>query len=538
MESDDENAAKKETGFLFYNLNIKKNQIGISSEIKIRNNKIKNMREEMNSEIEKSYSSQDKYMKSNLKYFKMYWSQFLFPKTDNKPKKPKKKKINLLSSKIYFGSFFNQNSQFDITENDRKYDKIKKVLSRSSNFSFIKDPKTIKFDKLPNYLYLSKEDSIKIRGLVSVKNINTEINNKRKIALKNKFLKDNLLLEENKFCTYIKSDEEDENEEIKEELKKKIEKIQNNNVFYLKNRKNNNSSSTFYKKFHSQSNSSKSILSTILKSNSVDFIKTEEKEESENSKNLTKKNKSYSKLSTKIYPKLEKINTSYLNIHNNTYNQQFYSTQKNFLYKKIKEKLDEISEYKTPIRDIKELSNLSKLKCKKKMKKIKNLIKKSTEYKSDPKALIRLLRENKDKKNKKKSRNQFYYDIRNQLRLLSIIDNLKNVKGNAPLTLMKGLDKDYQEKSKEMIVDDKITKKINNIYKSSNQGRIINEKISDKSQFINKFISKNKMESVKLKNKYEKFDLVVEEINEEKDVNKNPKMLTWIYKIKNMKKMK
>ena len=89
-----------------------------------------------------------------------------------------------------------------------------------------------------------------------------------------------------------------------------------------------------------------------------------------------------------------------------------------------------------------------------------------------------------------------------------------------------------------MIVDDKITKKINNIYKSSNQGRIINEKISDKSQFINKFISKNKMESVKLKNKYEKFDLVVEEINEEKDVNKNPKMLTWIYKLKNMKKMK
>ena len=66
-------------------------------------------------------------------------------------------------------------------------------------------------------------------------------------------------------------------------------------MLYLKNGKNKNSSSIYLKKF-----TSNSILPPKLKNNSVDFIKTEEKEEIENVQNKCKKNKSYSKLNTNI----------------------------------------------------------------------------------------------------------------------------------------------------------------------------------------------------------------------------------------------
>ena len=44
------------------------------------------------------------------------------------------------------------------------------------------------------------------------------------------------------------------------------------------------------------------------------------------------------------------------------------------------------------------------------------------------------------------------------------------------------------------------------------------------------------MDGVKLKNKYEKCDLLVGEIKDEKDLRKNYKMLTWNIINKNYKK--
>ena len=170
------------------------------------------------------------------------------------------------------------------------------------------------------------------------------------------------------------------------------------------------------------------------------------------------------------------------------------------------------------------------------MKKINFLINKNSEFKIDPKSIVNLLKEKKIKDNKKKDRNKFYYNIKNQVRLLSIVDKLKNIKGNAPLNLMKSLNEDYYEKSKEMIVDDVITKKINKINRSSTEGKIIKEKIEHKNNFINRLISKNIMDGVKLKNKYEKCDLLVGEIKDEKDLRKNYKMLTWNIINKNYKK--
>ena len=76
MEKEEESTPKKETGCLFYNFITGNNSTPISTEINIRNKKIKNMCSEMNSEIEKSYSSKDKYMKNNIKFYNLFWSKF------------------------------------------------------------------------------------------------------------------------------------------------------------------------------------------------------------------------------------------------------------------------------------------------------------------------------------------------------------------------------------------------------------------------------------------------------------------------------
>ena len=538
MEKEEESTPKKETGCLFYNFITGNNSTPISTEINIRNKKIKNMCSEMNSEVEKSYSSKDKYMKNNIKFYNLFWSKFYFPKV-NKPSNKKTKiakKRNSLNSKIYFGSFFNQNSEFDGTENVMKYEKLKKIISKSGNFSFLKKPKSIKISKIPSDFNLSKNNNATMKELISVKNNHTENNININDNIINKNLKDDSYIDDNNLYKNINSENVDEYLEIKDELMKKIDKIKNNNAIYIKSGKNRNSSQIYLKKLNSKNNSPNLILSPLIKNNSYDFIKTEEKKELDTSKNIYKNNKSYSKLNMNAFLNLENINNSYSNIYNKTYNQNFHFTQKNPLYTEIKDKLNKITKYKTPKKDIKKLSNSSKLKCQNKIRKIDKLIRKATEFKSDPKSLMRLLKENKNKVNKKKARNKFYYDMRNQLRLLSLVDNLKNIKENAPLTLMKQLKKDYYEKSKEMIVDDKTTKKINNIYRSSDQGKVINDKVSDKSHYIDKFISSNHMEGVKLKNKYEKFDMVLKEIIEENEMKNNYKMIAWINRIKQLEK--
>lgn len=65
-----------------------------------------------------------------------------------------------------------------------------------------------------------------------------------------------------------------------------------------------------------------------------------------------------------------------------------------------------------------------------------------------------------------------------------------------------------------MIEKDLIHKKIDNINKSSEEGKLIKKKIDKKNYVINKFISKNQFEGIKLKNKYKKFDLIIDKINE------------------------
>ena len=124
--------------------------------------------------------------------------------------------------------------------------------------------------------------------------------------------------------------------------------------------------------------------------------------------------------------------------------------------------------------------------------------------------------------------------MKNRIRLLSIVDKLKSMDNNAPINLIKHLNQDYYEKSKEIIVHDKVAKKFNNIYRSSTEGKIIKEKFSDKSHFIKKFISKNQIDGLKLKNRYAKCDMLIDEIVEENDAN-NYKMLAWINKTKQIK---
>ena len=539
MKEEDKKKYKKETAALFYNLNIKNNTKPIKAEIKLRNNKIKNMYNHMNTEIENFYiSSSDTFIKNNIKFYRLYRTQYLSNGEKQQTKIRKKKKKIGLNSKIYFGEFINQNTQFDEMEDIKKYEKIKKLLSKSKNFSFVKNPKTIKFSKLPKELYSSKKYSTSLKKLNSVKNFepfnqSSGINK----AYDNSF-------HENNLYTNSKSDEE-------EKLNSKIYKIKQNNIIFFNNNKEdenkmNNFSMKLFKKLNKDKLSSKSVVSpfrkNLIEANSSIFISPKNKnlkngeieylslKDSPNYKNLAKKNNSYSNKSKihNFYSNIDKSNcsnNSNSNCDNHSFNQSFYSTQKNFLLTKINEKLDKLSNYRTPKKEIKELNIKTNIKCKNKIKSIKKLIKKNTSYASRPHPIINLLTETKKKKNRKKIRNQFYQNLKNQARLLSIIDNLKNMNNNIPLNLIGHLNEDYKKKSKQMLIDNKFTNNINKIYKSLTEGKLLNEKVSSKYRFINRFANKNIMDLVDLKSKYNNCDLLLEKIKEE---NK-PKNNKYIY---------
>ena len=102
------------------------------------------------------------------------------------------------------------------------------------------------------------------------------------------------------------------------------------------------------------------------------------------------------------------------------------------------------------------------------------------------------------------------------------------MQNNSPAQLVSRINEDYYEQSKDLILNDKFTKSINNIYRSFTEGKKINEKIANKSKYINLLISKNKMNGVNLKNKYEKVDNLIEEINEENNASNNYKMISYI----------
>ena len=107
MEKEEESIPKKEAGCLFYNFSTGNNLAPISTEINKRNKKIKNMCSEMNSEIEK-YNSKDKYMKNNIKFYNLFWSQFFFPKVNKQNKNNKKKEFTKFENifRLFFQSKF------------------------------------------------------------------------------------------------------------------------------------------------------------------------------------------------------------------------------------------------------------------------------------------------------------------------------------------------------------------------------------------------------------------------------------------------
>jgi hypothetical protein len=205
MESENFNEQlKKETAALFYNFNIKNSRTPITANIKLRNDEIKDLCSNMKTEIDKLYSSGNNNDK-NFNLYRYYRTQYSTPdETSEKIIKKKKKKINL-NSKIYFGSFLNQNIYCDIIENTKKYDKIKRKIIKSPNFSFVKNPKTLKYSKLPLDLYLSREDSSNLKGLISVKNIDPFNKASRNQSFSNSLFNNNALF------TNTSSEEDDEN---------------------------------------------------------------------------------------------------------------------------------------------------------------------------------------------------------------------------------------------------------------------------------------------------------------------------------------
>ena len=137
MDEDNKKEYKKETAALFYNFKIKNNIKPITTEIKLRNNKISNMCTHMSSEIENFYiSSSDTFIKNNIKFYRLYWTQYLSngKKQQSKIRK-KKKKINL-NSKIYFGDFINQNTQFNEIEDIRRENTANKITLNKTSIYF------------------------------------------------------------------------------------------------------------------------------------------------------------------------------------------------------------------------------------------------------------------------------------------------------------------------------------------------------------------------------------------------------------------
>ena len=410
----------------------------------------------------------------------------------------------------------NENYYYDNSERSTKYDNIKKIISKSKNFSFIKNPKTVNFSKLPFDLYLSKDDSFELRKLVSIKNIK---NYKKMQRSKEKLCNTNI------FHTNVDSDKN---------LEFKIKSFQdkNNNTVSSYNdktneNKNNHFSSKFLiKKINKDNRFLESVKSLKTYFNSQKFIIPKNTNEFidkniSNNKILQKqKNNSYSNISEihNISPELSMANRSYSNLNNIPFDRTFYLTQKKSLLNNLHKSLNKIIKCKTPKKEIKNLSENINKKCKKKIENIDKIIRKKIYYIPKKNLIINLLSDN--KKKNKNSKNIFYTNLKNKVRLLSVVDNLKNITQNVPLNLMGNLEKDYQRRSKKIIKEDLFTKKINKIYKSSTEGRLINKKISSRYIYINKLASKNIMDLVNLKSKYQKFDLLIKKIKEEKNKKK------------------
>ena len=210
-----------------------------------------------------------------------------------------------------------------------------------------------------------------------------------------------------------------------------------------------------------------------------------------NQKNILINTKSYSQ-------------TQYTNIHH----------PKNILLALNKK----IKDIKTPKKSLKYFEKLFKYNSENKLKKIKKLINKDN-INTDPLLVIKDIKNKDEKINKKSLTKKIYLDIKKRDRLLSLVENLKSDERATPMMFLNHLYEEYNKRSKEVIKVNSTKRKINKIYKSSEEGKLIKKKIDEKNNVINKLISMNKIEGIKLKNKYKKFDLVIDKINEENNGN-------------------
>ena len=365
MEKEDQFQLKKGTCAPFYNFKIKNKDKPITTEIKSKNKKIKDMYIDINTEIDNFYlSAKNNFTEKNIKFYRN-WMKYLTSLL-NKPKKIKSKKKNKvnLNSKIYFGSFLNENYYSDNSERSTKYDNIKKIISKSKNFSFIKNPKTVNFSKLPFDLYLSKDDSLDLRKLVSVKNIQ---NYKKMERSKEKFCNTSI------FHTNVDSDK-NLDFKIKSFQDKNKNIVFNYNDKTKKNKNNHFSSKLLLKKFNKDNIFLESTKSLMTYYNSQKFIIPKNKNEfidkniSNNKILQNQKNNSYSNISEihNIHPKLSMANRSYSNLNNSSFDRTFYITQKKSLLNNLNKSLDKIIKCKTPKKEINNLSENIDKKCKKK----------------------------------------------------------------------------------------------------------------------------------------------------------------------------
>ena len=494
MEEEKNNKYKKETSCLFYNFKINKKATPILTNIDDKKKKISDIYSNIDNYYgKKILTENDDFSKDSYGYYRHIFSKFLVSKLNkvvknetnkNKNQKNKSKTFFHLSDKIHFGTFLNTSVNLEGNKSIHKIDFIKSQLSKSKNFSFYKDPKNMKFNKLPKDLYLSKEDSLKIKNLISIRLLPKKDNNIDKSLIK--FSYDNGIYD-------------------KTNIKDNFEKIKNSKIIFINKKKLNKNN-----KNKDKQNSLSNLTESYNLNNIID-------EKNVQKKLIKKKYLSESNL-TEINNTNNNIHSKNNNIYNKTEYNNFTPNKKNYILSQLEQEIQNFSKLKTPKKDIKKCVKLYKHKSETKLREIDKLINKAN-LKADSKIIVNDLKIYGNTKKKKAFQKIKYADLKKRIRLLSIVEKLKNIKRLAPMTLLNQIYEEYSKKSKEVILNDPNQKYIENLYKSNEEGKLIKQKIDDKNYIINKIISKNRHEGNQLKNKYKQFDLVIDKINEE---NKAP----------------
>ncbi len=496
MKEDINDKYKKETACLFYNVKLNKKIVPILINIDHKKKKIKDIYSNIDNYYGKNnLTENEEFSRDSYGYYRHIFSKFFasqlnkIPKVDNNDKKPRKKPktAHELNRKIHFGTFLNTSaSSLEGYKNKHKLDNIKKQLIKSNNFSFIKDPNKIRYKKLPLDLYLSKEDSIKIKNLISIRLMSKK--NKKIDKSLVKFSYDNGIFDNNN-------------------IKDNIEQIKKNKILVINEKKLNKNTKN--------NNEHTSIINLTEKNNLND---DKDKNNIKPTKKLIKKKY----LSESNLTELNNINYNIKpknnhNIYSKTEYQNFALNKKDIILSELNQEIKNFSKFKTPKNEIKECIRLYKQKSETKMRKIDKLINKAN-LKADSAIIINDLKIYGNKKNKRAFQKISYSDAKKRIRFLSVLEKIKNIKRLAPMTLLNHLYEEYNKMSKKMIGNDSIKKQIENIYKSSEEGKVIKRKLDDKNHIINKIISKNHFDGIKLKNKYKQFDLVIDKINEENQI--------------------